>query len=358
MAVVVMLALAVTLLPVVHVVMSGEIPILKIVAGSSTKEALPDREHFNKEIPKFSAYLFQYVLTVFGPLLFGILVASRRYFVSGAVLLWCLAYAASSGAKWPTLIFLFTSALLAISIRSLRWRAILPILAVVTGIAFFVAATRLSATLSDWATKGGAKEQLEVLRLRGPVSVGDIHRLAEALNGPTEFGRSADYLIYRVYLGPVEVASRWYEFYPAVYGSYLGFAGILRQTTDGRAPSNIIGVEVYRKRFPNRYLDSTSAYASIDADARAHGGIPGIIAAGLCLFLFRVLARFGSKTRLGRISQTAQLAIYTTVPFQGSLQAILISQGVLALLLIQVASKWSERRHAAALQPSETVRNR
>lgn len=350
---VLLLTAIVALSPVAHIAIAGELPILKIILGYPATATLLAREHFNKEIPTLLAHLFQHVLTVFGPVLFGVLVLERQNLHAGVVFFWCMTYALASGAKWPALIFFFTAALIVISTRGRRWGMVFPLLALVAGIMFYFAADRLSSSLTGWANRGGAIDRIAELKQYGPVSAGDIHRLNEAQGGPSGFGRSADYLIYRVYMGPVEVASRWYEFFPSVYGSYLGLDGIFGPTTYGRTPSNIIGSEVYRKRFPDRYLDSASAYASIDADAHAHWGPAGILFAAICLLLIRACSQLGATTPLGSISQAAQLAILTTVPFQGSIQAIVVSQGIWALLLLQVASVLSAQAAPFAQLPGK-----
>ncbi|WP_425905830.1 hypothetical protein [Nitrobacter sp. TKz-YC02] len=331
----------VVVLPVVHIAIAGEVPLLKALRAHSIVAAIPEREHFNKGIPQILSYSFQYVLTVFGPLLAGLLLYARRYLATGAVILWCTTYALSSAAKWPGFIFLLTATVLFIALRRPRLRAAVPIAAAVCGSILLLGTHYMYRTLIPWQAAGGAAQEIAVLEHSGArVGLGDLYRLSEATDGPTRFGHVGDYLIYRTYFAPVEVSSRWYDYFPEAYGRYLGLDGIVRSTLSGRSPSNIIGVEVYKKLFPYRYYDSTSAYASVDADANAHWGLPGVIVLGFLMIFMRAVSVIATDTALGKIAQTANVMIFTMVPYQGSLQAMLIAHGALLLIAVQVCCWW------------------
>jgi hypothetical protein len=347
----------VLLLPLMHIAIAGQIPFLKAISQHSLESALPQREQYNKEIPRLLSYLFQYVLTVFGPLLFGILILNKKNLAALFVVLWCTAYAISSGAKWPAFIFLVTMLLIIVSVHLRKLRILIPLSALVCAGMLFVGAHYMSTILVAWADAGGAKDEIAQIKSQGAVvGLGDLYRLSEALHGPKAYRYGGDYLIYRTLLGPVEVSSRWYQYFPKAYGGYLGLGGISKPTSSGRSPPNIIGVEVYKKLFPSRYFQTTSAYASVDADSHARWGMLGVMAAGLMLVGLRALSPIGNDTPLGLVAQTANLAILAMIPYQGSIQAILVAHGVILIFAIQICCWW--RRPRKPKSPSGEFLNR
>lgn len=143
------------------------------------------------------------------------------------------------------------------------------------------------------------------------------------------------YLSYRIFLVPVCVAYRWYEF------TRLPTLEKEIRKSEAKSPANLIGRWAYFERFPKAYRSDVRAYASIDADAFFRGGLLGVVVAGLLLFICRILFQetcFGANPALLGL-RAYGISILAFIPYQGSLQALIFPQGlgfiILAGLIIQ-----------------------
>lgn len=172
----------------------------------------------------------------------------------------------------------------------------------------------------------------------------------EQLLTPTprrRFERRVNEFTYRMLLTPSEVSHRWYTYFPAKH-DFLGIYGLTpasRREPGYRHPSNTVGVWAYVQRFPTHYLDSVHAYASADADAYARFGIAGLLLVALLVLTIRVVMawlRTGS-TLANSVYLTTLLILSTTLP-AASLQAILVAQALIPLLLILMWFRWRETR--------------
>ena len=147
----------------------------------------------------------------------------------------------------------------------------------------------------------------------------------------------AVYLVYRIVLTPVEVASRWYSFYQRPGAEYESLATILphAQGDDYVHPPNAVGLWAYHSVFPNYYKGNVFAYGAIDASAYARGGMPTVITVGLILLLMRLgFKAVAGEGPLQRIIYAISLVYFIFMPIQSSLQAMLLAHGVLGLLLV------------------------
>ena len=159
---------------------------------------------------------------------------------------------------------------------------------------------------------------------------------------------SLNRLIYRAVLTPADVAHRWYLFFSE---SYNGKIGLLLEIdypsgsgVTNRVPSNVIGIWAYQSRFPDKYIDSTSAYASADADAFARFGFVGIAIVALTVLAWRVIMAVISY-KLPVVQPLGVIALFYVAALMphASLQAIFISQGVLTLSLLIMLVGWVAR---------------
>jgi hypothetical protein len=100
--------------------------------------------------------------------------------------------------------------------------------------------------------------------------------------------------------------------------------------------ANLIGREYYVKPFPNSYNDSITAYASIDADAFSFGGLPLVLLLSILLVFIRLFLSSKDYNSSPEIQAFEHLALVYLIllPFTASIQAILIPQGLLPVLLI------------------------
>lgn len=162
-------------------------------------------------------------------------------------------------------------------------------------------------------------------------TLADHSRLMDDLVEPGQLSfleRKMNYLVYRVFLTPVEVSHRWYAYFPRASGGFLGLGSLLGHG-DRPHPSNEVGVWAYQSRFPKRYLSSVHAYGSADADAYARGGVLALFMAVFFIGLLRAaLGEWMSPLPLLRdltITGTVLLGLFLPM---ASLQALIAAQGV------------------------------
>jgi hypothetical protein len=195
-----------------------------------------------------------------------------------------------------------------------------------------------------------------------PLSVGDIDRIQEPgteLMAPSTLGADLDVYVYRAALVPMEVSNRWYMFFPGVSGGYRGIDDILfwRRPGNWVHPATAVAAWAYAERFPKRYLPSARAYASIDADAYAHGGLWIVMLVSILFAAIRAaLGWIRTPDLIGSSVYGVSLALFSFLPFQASLQALLVAQGAglcLAILVIwRLIRLWLHSRASSSISTS------
>lgn len=340
----VILSIIVFFVPIFHIVLAGDAPILHIFdIYNNLGEA---REGFVKLLMTsyFVKVLFAWHTSIISTILFSYLVVSARYRFAAVVAIWAILYAVLSLARLPALMFLFISVFVIAYYGHSRFHMFVPRLAAV-GMALFVfAGMYRGEVLLDFYAKLDPSLITEQQRaawdksLAGgiPVSPSDIERLeTTGVHPRSSFGYIGDYAIYRAFLSPVEVANRWYGFFPNHSNGWRSGYDLvsISRAPDWKHAANRVAEWAYVARFPSRYLGSAHAYASADADAYSFGGLIGIaISAGLLFFVRVLIALLAAPIGISRIVYLVCLALLTVLPFQASLQAILLSHGVLVLL--------------------------
>ncbi|WP_291515380.1 hypothetical protein [Bdellovibrio sp. ArHS] len=150
--------------------------------------------------------------------------------------------------------------------------------------------------------------------------------------------RVYNYTFYRVFLGPADVSSRWYQYFPEHSDGFIGLQGLKSKDRENAAkthPARLVGHWAYTERFPNRYLETVQAYASVDADAYARFGIFGIVLAGVLVLVLRILLKvFRDGSELGESLYVIALVLMGLWWSSASVQAILLAQGVLPILAL------------------------
>jgi hypothetical protein len=163
----------------------------------------------------------------------------------------------------------------------------------------------------------------------------DFHRHSLSNTKKTIFERS----FYRIFLVPVCVSYRWYEFKIKIPKSEQK-----QLLQDSSSLANCIGLWAYYKRFPHLYLPFARAYASVDADAFVRFGFIGVFLAGICLSFLRIglflICAGNSPVFISLYS--LGLSLLFCVPFQGSIQALLGPQGFLIVLVTGFILKKNE----------------
>lgn len=147
-------------------------------------------------------------------------------------------------------------------------------------------------------------------------------------------------LIRRIAWIPSDVGNSYFLLFPK-HVSFYNFGNLqIDEHFDGIP--NLVGNLVYRSKFPDSYLSTVRAYSSFLSDAYARFGLAGdFIAVALLL-----ITRFG----LFAFSQFVSPPYYHLylfslsglfwLPMQASVQAILIAQGILPILLILALAVW------------------
>ena len=158
-------------------------------------------------------------------------------------------------------------------------------------------------------------------------------RYVQSERGKSEVERKAHYFVYRCLLTPIDVAHRWYLYFPEIAGGYLGFKSSTptNETSAGlRNPANAVGLWAYTVRFPSKYLSSISAYASVDADAMARGGFLWLAGVAVILLTVRVILVVIERRYCGIGALVAVPLLYCGVLLpSSSLQAFLVSNGII-----------------------------
>ena len=349
------LAAVVVILPIVHVISAQDIPLFDQLTQKLTpEESAMVRERFSKllDIPVGMKLAFNWVIVIAAPFLAAMLFKRRLHWLFGLTVLWCSAYAIISGARLPLILFaVFTTFAIVngakqrTSNRLVAAISLLLLLIVPAGIYRGETLYNWYETL-DWnMVPGNYHAEFEADQAETPLlmSPADVERLAlppGGLQRPGAFGERGDYASYRAFLSPMEVSNRWYEYYPAVEGKWRPVDDLLPTTKpmDWQHASNKVGIWAYVQRFPRSYFETIHAYASADADAYSFGGLPAVFIAALALGLVRVtLGLIGNSGEAESVLAGLGIAFLTALPFQASVQAILVPQGLLLVVLVSLA---------------------
>jgi hypothetical protein len=343
------LAAFIIVLPIIHVATAHGLPIVERLTGNlDPEQSAMVRERFSKllDAPVLLKLSFNWVIVVAGPLLAAILFMRRRWMLFGATVAWCSTYAIVSGAKLPLILFLLFTAIAVMKGLAPRLSGLLTQAMAAGLLVIVVAGVYRGEVLHNWyeqinwdrlpaAYTAGLQEHLSTTPIQ--ISPADVERLSlpgRDQKKPGSLTDIGDYAAYRAILSPMEVSNRWYEYYPAVEG-WRPVDDLLPTTKPGdwRHASNKVGTWAYVQRFPDSYFDTIHAYASADADAYSFGGLPAVLFAAFVLALVR--ASLGLLAHGGELEVALSglgIAFLTALPFQASVQAILIPQG-LALVL-------------------------
>lgn len=333
-----------------HVHLMPTIPLLEKVTSSITpQELLAHREASSKllDIPKPVMWLFNQAPTVFGVVAIWAFWKQRKPLVSCALGFLFLMYAVITTSLATGFLFLGAIACLVsvpFRMKYPRTLSLATIILVFTvyGLAVFLFAQSHNAFRPD---------KYELLRIelsKQPFTAADCFRTdrySDFVKTVSPARASLNRVIYRAVLTPVDVAHRWYLFFSESYNGKIGLlleidypngSGVTK-----RAPSNVIGIWAYQSRFPDKYIDSTSAYASADADAFAHFGFVGIAIVAFAILAWRVsMAVISSKLPVTQPLAVIVVFYVAALLPHASLQAIFISQGVLTLSLLILLVGW------------------
>jgi hypothetical protein len=155
------------------------------------------------------------------------------------------------------------------------------------------------------------------------------------------------HLLYRSFVTPIDVSSRWYQYY--YYNDKKQFTDINQPRN--KHPANIIANWAYVDRFPYIYLSTAMANSSIDADSYARFGIIGIIISSIIIVLmFLWMYFFYTNSVISRLIFICFIILMSILLPQASIQAILVAHGISILMLFQLLQYFLVKRWPAPLK--------
>lgn len=346
-----------------HLAHISEVPLLEKYIYHADLSTLKEmRENSSKllDVPLVFKYMFTWATGIIAPLGFLLMLKRKLYLRAFLFIILALLYARITMALLPGLYMLFTVCFAA----ALEWRPgiskkiIIP-LAVI--IALFLVKAGLFLAAGPYSL---FRYQADPARFtafsdgdpRNTSTIPDNFRLVPQ-DKLSFVEKNINYVVYRFFLVPAEVSGKWYQFYPEIGGGYTGFRDL---SPGGRGqgfvhPSNAVGRWAYEQKHPQMYLASVNAYASVDADAHARMGMPGVLLAGLVLLGFRLsIKKIRVNSLIGRSLYSIVVVQLALLPVQASLPAILVAQGMLLVLLLMAAHYITTVRLA---KPAEMIAN-
>lgn len=342
--IVVSLGILVLVIPIYHLSNVKTIPALMWLSDIYAPQAVSEsREDFDKllAVPTIMKYAFNWLMSVFGPVLIVALLFSRRFLWAGGFTVWLVMYALLSTAKGPIVIFV----LLTMVGTSPLWG---PRLAVIVRYSVFgvfilmIGAGIIRSVEITQKFNEGLRFEESFLELKNGLlaefpergfGLSDIDRLRES-SADQRLQNTYKYLVYRVLLTPVEVSYHWYTYFPQYSEGWRAIGEIAgRRSEDQAHAANRVGIWAYRQFFPTKYAATVSAYASADADAYSFGGLFAVGLSALLVFFCRVsIIPVMHENQFGQALGLMMLVFLGLFPASASLQAIFVAQGFGVLL--------------------------
>ena len=338
------------LLPVAtHLFLMPKIPLVAVLLDKDATENALTLLRLNSTkllaVPPVISYMFNWAMVVFAPTHIIVALFTGRRWQALLVLVLAGLYAAATLARLPLVLLLATCVVASCVMPGPARRRLCVGLVCLVLLGFgFIGVLFASGTLVHLKSASGRAQSPVLAQMqpddpRRALTYGDNFRYEP---DPAELPRSKlqamlEYAVYRAWLTPSDVSNRWYQYFIYVQKEPLGLRNFFpaRGGAATEAPSRAVGLWAYRARFPHKYWDTISAYASFDADAFAHGGIPGVAVAVILL----VLARVGAACLLtvhpvGLASYGVFLSALAILPSSASLQAIFGANGLFIVLLV------------------------
>jgi hypothetical protein len=316
----------VLLFPIFHIVTSDSLPLFDKSFNAGIGSVIQsERETYTKfTLPSYLMPVSNWVINIFGPFLIIKLFKSRRFFHASLFFLWVLFYASISTAQLPIIIFFGSLIFGTFFIVSHR---------VSKNLVSFILIFYLFVLISG-ITYGNSilmHQKICQIPVEANLTPGNLNRSC-----PPNFvvlNPVLDRISYRLFLTPVEVSNKWYGYFGREGGGERSMVDLFNRELPESA-ANQVGVWGFQTPFPNRYLDSVSAYGSIDADAYSFYGLLSVLFSAFLLFIARVFIGTRYLYLSSSFSVLKGLSLFQMVifPFQSSLQAIFYSQGLFILL--------------------------
>lgn len=347
-----------------HLAIADNIPLLERLFGhGNLEEQLAARDNFQRDLPVpfFMRYIINFNVYIFGSLALVLHWISGRRRVSAGIALAIVVYSVLSTAKLPAVVAvviicaLFAQALcfkyakLRIALFSLYVLGMLMV-----GLFYVLATPKIFAYYKHAPYETEAADDP-----RRTDSVGDYIRSpeADAVSKQRAFVyRRLEYIVYRVFMTPVEVSDRWYQYFTYVQKTPEPLSGMIGRAagSDTPHPSVRVGHWAYHEKYPSKYMPNVHAYASMDADAFAYGGLAGVLVAALVFALVRfAFAVLHTPNPIAETLHMTAIVLMMAIPASGSLPALLAPHGLAALLAIMMGVWiWTGIRNRRDATPS------
>lgn len=330
-----------------HIARMDQVPLLQALWGHEySREGIARLRELSAKllgVPRIVQYLFNWVVTVLAVIGIVALIGRRKYLWAAGWLVLASSYAVVTTAKGPLLylVVAVVSGVVWCLPRALRRRVYL---AAVGLLAVGVLAIAVRLGLDGQSLLNYRPAPLTEVRpgldpLRTLADVPRYRAIATGNLGTDIWIGPGEYLLYRIFLGPVEVSDYWYAYFRES-ARRPGWQGILPWVTKPGYvhPSRRIALWAYRSRYPTLYAATANANAGVDADAYARFGMVGVVVAGLLAASLRLgLAWLAADDRLSQGIYGSAVALLAVLLPIASLQAVLVAQGLvmfpLALLV-------------------------
>lgn len=153
--------------------------------------------------------------------------------------------------------------------------------------------------------------------------------------------RKANYIVYRIFLTPVEVSARWYEYFTTFPVTDVSYSRLINDSRSGerKHPAQAVAQWAFAEPFPHEYSNIAFAYPSMDADAYGRYGLMGLL---IVAFMYSVM-RVGSilfhdlRAPTRGVYYTVMTGLLTMLPANASIQAMVLAHGVAPILMVMFA---------------------
>jgi hypothetical protein len=319
------LVLISVLIPLIHYVFAGSLPILKVFEHFSPMQVAKARENYTKlGLPDEIKYLPNIFVNIIGPITITILYLTKKYFLVAVLIIYSIFYAVSSTQKGPVIIFIGFILFSVIFYLPNNYKN------VITG-----AITALQVIIIFFGVWYGNVLSNESSKCPVPNNVSNspanINRSCSDIN-KISINKVVDNIGYRLFLAPVEVSNNWYRYYIDNNQDRRIFDLLNRDPS--KQASNVVGIWAYERNWPDRYLTSLNAYSSLDADAYSFGGLYIVFFVSLVLLFIRMYIGNVNQNAPPIVKMFEGLALVQLIvfPFQASIQAIMLAQFLIIIL--------------------------
>lgn len=320
------LAFLIIAIPIIHFLYVGQIPILNMAWNVPASIQLAEnREDFSKlaNYPYAFKLLENYYFTLVAPIVLALAIKAKYIKFFSFLLIYSSFFAIASGAEFTVFMMIFFTILVTFftlkpNFVTLLTFVLIGILTIILGFGIL-----LESRLVNSSDNCGPR----TLRYE---STADKYRVCKE-SETVLVNPLVDKIGYRIFLTPIEVSSWWYTYYQN--NSNRNLESLLDRDLKSQ-PSNIIGKIAYFERFPGQYLESVSAYSSVDADSFSFGWFY-VWLTGFFLLLIRISSYIGltSSQFASRAFGAILLGGLIVLPFTASIQAILLAQGMIVPLV-------------------------